>query len=106
MSYVVKATDLKSITLNETDLVTSVLQNVAIMLNTWQGEVPLYRDFGIPSEIFHRPMNVAKPLLRASIIECIEKYEPRATVKTITFEVIESRPDRLNPVVELEVNNA
>lgn len=106
MSYVVKATDLKSIKLNETDTVTSVLQNVAIMLNTWQGEVPLYRDFGIPPEIFHRPTNVAKTLLRSAIIECIEKYEPRATVKNITFEVIKNQPDRLNPVVELEVNNA
>ena len=104
MSYVVKATDLQNISLNESDVVTSVLQNVAIILNTWQGEVPLYRDFGLPPEIMHKPMNVAKQMLRVSIIECIEAYEPRASVKSITFDVDKNEPDKLIPTVELEVN--
>lgn len=104
MSYVVKATDLKNISLNESDVVTSVLQNVAIILNTWQGEVPLYRNFGLPPDVMHKPMNVAKQMLRASIIECIEEYEPRASVKTISYDVSKDEPDKLIPVVELEVN--
>lgn len=105
MSYTVKATDLGGLTLNETDVTASVLQNVAIILNTWKGECPLYRDFGISPEVLHRPINAAKALLQAEIIEAINTYEPRAIVNDITFTVDSAEPDRLIPIVELEVDD-
>ncbi len=105
MTYTVDASALSGLTLNETDTVASVLQNVAVILNTWKGEVPQFRDFGIDPEILHRPVNVAKALLRADIIDAVGKYEPRATVMNVTFEMDSQYPDRLNPIVEIEVDD-
>lgn len=105
MTYTVDASGLTSLVLNETDTVASVLQNVAIILNTWKGEVPQFRDFGLDPEILHRPVNVAKALLRADIIDTVAKYEPRATVVDVSFNVDSLYPDRLNPVVKLEVDD-
>ena len=39
MSYMVSATDLKAIRLNEVDTVNSVLQNIAVILSTPKGTV-------------------------------------------------------------------
>lgn len=104
MSYTVKSTDLSEIRLNETDVVESVLQNIRVLLKTWQGEVPLYRDFGIDPEILHRPMDEAEDLLAADIIEKIETFEPRASVLDVSFSVSREKPDILEIIVEVEVN--
>lgn len=104
MSYKVSSKDLRSISLNETDVVTSVLQNIAIILSTRQQTVPLYRDFGLPMRFIDKPIPVARPMLVAEIEEAISEYEPRATVVGVTFEIDESAPGRLIPTVEVEIN--
>lgn len=104
MSYTVSQNSLKSVSLNETDTVKSVLQNVAIILSTWKGSVPLYRDFGISADIMHKPINVAKSMLIADIKEAIGDCEPRAEVISISFEVDPSDPSKLIPTVEVEIN--
>lgn len=48
MTYKVSAVDVGTVKLNEQDTVSSVLQNIAILLSTRQGTVPLYREFGLP----------------------------------------------------------
>lgn len=100
MSYQITA-DISSIQLGVTDTVQSVLQNVAIILGTWKGSVPLYRAFGISPEVMHRPLNVAKAMLQVEIKEAVEKFEPRAQVVSITFE---ADGDTLIPIVEVEIN--
>lgn len=104
MGYTVRVIDTSNLVLNETDEVASILQNVAVILSTYKGDVPQYRDFGISAEIMHRPVNVAKALLLAEISETIGKYEPRAKVKSVDFETDKEHPDRLNPIVEVELN--
>lgn len=86
MTYHITPGSLGPLKLNETDTVTSVLQNVAIIMSTWAGTVPLYRDFGISSEYMHMPIPAAKALLRAEIKEKVERYEPRVSVIGVTFE--------------------
>ena len=86
MTYRITPGSLGPLKLNETDTVTSALQNVAIILSTWEGTVPLYRDFGISSEYMHMPIPAAKALLRAEIKEKVERYEPRVSVIGVTFE--------------------
>ena len=44
MTYKVSAVDVGTVKLNEQDTVSSVLQNIAILLSTRQGTVPLYRE--------------------------------------------------------------
>lgn len=102
MTYTVKAGS--AITLNETDSVTSVLRNVAIILATRRGSCPLYRDFGISMDFLDRPMPVAKTLAFAEIKEAIETYEPRAQVVNVTFSESPEAPRQLSPVVEVSID--
>lgn len=105
MSYMVSSQNMDSITLNETETVKSVLQNIAIILKTRQQSVPLYRDFGLPMQFIDKPIPVARAMLIAEIQEAIAKYEPRATIVNVTFEVDETVPGRLIPTVEVEVTD-
>lgn len=76
-NYLVSANDLTTISLGEQDTVTSVLQNIAVILSTPKGTVPCYREFGIDiANILDRPENVAQPMLCAAIKEAIERFEP------------------------------
>jgi len=104
MSYTVSTTDVSKISLNETDYVESVLQNIRVLLSTWQGDVPLYRDFGINPELLHRPINAVESLLIEDVTEKIEKYEPRATVTQVSFDATSAFSDHLGITVEVEVN--
>ena len=51
MTYQVSGADLKTIRLSEQDTVSSVLHNVALILATVKGTVPLYRDFGLHTKL-------------------------------------------------------
>lgn len=103
MGYKVAAENLTELKLNEPDTVASVLQNVAIILKTRQGTVPLYRGFGLPQEFIDRPIPVAKPMMYAEVKEAVEEYEPRARVVGMTFGEDASVPGRLVPTVEVEI---
>lgn len=104
--YTVSATDLKHISFCESDLVSSVLQNIAVILTTPKGSVPLYRDFGINTKILDKPMPIAKVLMISEVREAIERWESRATVQNITFFEDLSNPGKLVPKVEVEIHGA
>lgn len=103
MSYTVSAADLSTLTLNETDTVPSVLQNVAIVLATRRGTVPLHRDMGLSLDYLDKPINVAKVLLVADVKEAVERYEPRAEVVSVNFAVNPTDPRKLIPTVEVNI---
>lgn len=103
MSYKVSEETLSAIRLNETGTVSSILQNVAIILSTRQGSCPLYRDFGLPQTFVDKPIPVAKAMLYAEIKEAVETYEPRAEVVSVSFQEDESVPGRLRPIVEVQI---
>lgn len=105
MSYVVSATDLRHLKLNETDTVTSVLQNIAVILATPRGSAVLYRDFGISVNILDRPMPITKMMMIADIREAIEEWEPRVTITNIDFSEDISEPGKLMPTVEVEIDS-
>lgn len=104
MIYKVKAGE-KHITLNEKSVVDAVLQNVGLILATPKGTVPLYREFGIDFTVVDRPMNVAKKLLlRSSIKEAIDKFEPRAMIVDIILDGDNSNTGRMIPTVKIEID--
>ncbi len=103
MSYKVSAADLTKIRLNESDTVVSVLQNIAIILATKQGTVPLYRSFGTDHRFVDKPIPVAKTMLYVDVREAIERFEPRAQVVNITFQEDPTAPGVLNVTVEVEI---
>lgn len=104
-TYTVSSDDFTSIKLNETDPVASVLQNVAVILSTLQGDVPLGRDIGLKGNFIDKPMPIAKTLMMAEIQEAIITQEPRASLMDVTFEEDQDTPGRLNPTVTVEVKN-
>ena len=72
MEYTVSATDLANLRLNETDEVKEVLRNVAVILATPKGSVPMYRDFGLDMSFLDKPANVAKNMAVIPVREAIE----------------------------------
>ena len=104
MSYLVTAADAGKYTLNEENMVASVLQNVALVLATPRGTVPMYRDFGIDTTmILDRPVPAAKALMLTAVREAVERFEPRAEVLRVSFEQDRNDPGRLIPTVEVDV---
>jgi phage baseplate assembly protein W len=72
MSKVINTAAIKKITLNESDTEKSVMQNIAIIIRTRMGTVPLYREFGLYHECVDKPMTVAAPEIIADLREAIE----------------------------------
>ena len=79
MNFLVKAADLTALRISEPDTVTSVLQNIAIILTTRKGTVPLCRAFGLSHEFLDKPTPAAKMMLRVEIREAIEGNLCRCT---------------------------
>lgn len=104
MSYTVSATDLKSIQFNEKNELNAVLQNIAVILSTPIGTVPLYRDFGLDWSFLDRPTPVAKVLMVAPVREAIRRWEPRAEVLDVSFLEDPAQPGVLIPTVEVDIN--
>lgn len=104
MRYTVSATDLTAIRFNETDTVASVLQNIAVILSTRKGTIPLYRSFGLDMDFLDKPVPVAKVLMIARVREAIETWEPRATVLDISFREDPAQPGLLIPTVEVDID--
>lgn len=59
-----------------------VLQNVANILRTIEGELPLGRSIGLKSFI-DKPLGSIRGDLIKEIIKKVERFEPRASVKKV-----------------------
>jgi len=101
MSYTVSASRRDGLTLNETNRVESILQNISILLRTWQGDVPLRRELGLPMKFVDKPMNAAAPAMIVEIREAIQQYEPRAELVSVNFT--QDASGILTPVVEVNI---
>ena len=69
----------------ENDTAKSVIQNIALLLNTKKGTVPMYRDYGLPMEFIDKPIDAAETIAFAEITEAMEKFEPRAKLENMEF---------------------
>ena len=103
MAYRVSAAELANETLNESDYVRGVLQNVSNILKTRQGTVPFFREFGLPMDFVDQPLPVAVPTLIIEVREALMKFEPRAELVDVSFTANEH--GQLFPVVEVEIIN-
>ena len=104
MNFLVKAADLTALRISEPDTVTSVLQNIAIILTTRKGTVPLCRAFGLSHEFLDKPTPCCQnDAARVEIREAIERWEPRARFAWRTFEEDVLQPGRSVPTVEVEI---
>lgn len=102
MTYKVSALD--SLRLGDTGTVRAILRNIAVILATRKGSVPLYRDFGLSWDALDKPLPVAKAMMIPEIREAIEKWEPRALFLGVDFCQDPAQPGTLIPIVEVEIN--
>lgn len=103
MEYTVSATDLAKIRLDEEDEIKEVLRNVAVILATPKGSVPMYRSFGLDMSFLDKPMNLAKNMAVIPVREAIEEWEPRAEYKDINLFFDPSNPGKLAFTVQIEI---
>ncbi len=78
-----------------------VLQNVAIIIDTWENSCPMLRALGIPAQLIGRPLPVVKNIMVGQLYDQIEQYEPRAILGGITFEE-NAFTGKLIPIIEIQ----
>lgn len=62
-----------------------IIQNCQTILSTTKFSVPLDRDFGVDANYVDVPLLSAKAKAESEIFAALKKYEPRVTVKQITW---------------------
>lgn len=62
---------------------------LATLYQTPEGTCPLDREFGLSQEMLGFPTDVAQNGLSLEILEKTRRYEPRATIKEITYKMRE-----------------
>lgn len=103
MEYTVSASDLEHIRLKEDDEIREILRNVAVILATPKGSVPMYRGFGLDMSFLDKPVNIAKNMAVIPVREAIEKWEPRAAYRDMTLSADPSNPGKLTFSVQIEI---
>ncbi len=78
-----------------------ILQNIRTIINTAKTTVPLNRDFGVDLSVLDAPVVAIKPLLTASIVEAINKWEPRAKVVEVKYS--SNKDGSITPLVRVMI---
>lgn len=81
--------------------VESILQNVAFILSTFTIHCPL-RDYVTRSDI-RKPFQRMKKINTKRLIECIQRFEPRAVVVDVDY-LGDVNIGKLEPIVKVIVN--
>ncbi len=79
------------------------VQELYILIMTFKGECPMYRDFGIAADYLHMPVNAAQTAMTLAITEALRKYMPDVELESIRFDrnEIGAMQGILNPIVEV-----
>jgi len=85
----------------ENDTVRSVIQNIALLLNTKKGTIPMYRDFGLPMKFIDKPINVAETMATLEITEALRDFEPRAKLNNL--EITKNANGKAVIIVEVTI---
>ena len=72
-------------TLVENEEVVSILQNIALLLQTKKETVPGYRSFGLPMEWVNKQVPIAEVIAAQEVEDAIDEFEPR--VKLLDVQV-------------------
>lgn len=102
MNYTIKSTDNYTLTLAQNEETASILQNIALLLNTKKGTMPMYREFGLPMEFIDKPIDVAETMAYLEVSDAIEEFEPRAMLKDVTLN--KSSSGQIHITVEVSID--
>lgn len=103
MVYTVSSKDIGAFDFGQGGEVEKTLQDIAVVLATPKGSVPLYREFGVEMDFLDLPMPAAEQLLRSRVREAVERWVPNAIVRSVDFEEDGSMTGRADPIVEVEI---
>lgn len=78
-----------------------VRQNIACIMETVAGSVPLDRSFGLDSTIVDLPMNIVQSQMTNRIIAAIQAYEPRIIVNEVRFQTMNDHA--VKPLVKYSI---
>lgn len=100
MTYLIDT--LSGVNFAPSSTVEEILQNVRTIISTVKYSVPLDRDFGIDYSFLDKPTAKAQALYSSEIIQAVKKYEPRASIVSISFSA--DIDGKLTPKVEVSIN--
>lgn len=69
------------------DEATEIQRCLSVLYQTPEGSCPLDREFGLSQEMLGFPADVAQNGLALEILEKTKRYEPRATIGKINFQM-------------------
>lgn len=88
--------------------IAEIMQNLRMICTTKKGTVPLDRDFGLSCDWIDKPYNISKNQFMVEVIEQCEKYEPRAVIRSITFDdddISDVMAGDMNPCIHFTLAN-
>ena len=103
MVYRVTSAETEPIRLGNRGGAVDILRNIALLLATPKGSVPLCRDYGIDWSILDLPVSHAGARIVSEVREAIEEWEPRAVYKDMTLFFDPSNPGKLAFTVQIEI---
>lgn len=74
-----------------TDWLADLDRQLAFLLSTREGTVPLDREFGLNMDFVDKPPEVAKSLYTAEVTKKVAKYIPTVRVQEITWSAAEGK---------------
>lgn len=101
MTYRISNTSEIEYTLCEKDEIKSILQDIALILRTKRGTVPMYRDFGLPMAFVGMPLPAAEAMAAQEVYDAIESFEPRVKMNDISLSATESGAMKIEVEVEI-----
>lgn len=81
----------KKIIYTKKNLISTIMQNVYIILSTYKTEVPLDRSFGIDSNLIDSSFSQFKSKIFTDLTNALRTYEPRAILKNIQIDLEENK---------------
>lgn len=80
-----------------------ILQNVACIISSRQGTMPMSRDIGLSQEWIGMPINTAQILLISELSEALKTQEPRVRLIQAECEAGENAASDVKIFVEVEI---
>lgn len=75
---------LEDIQIDVTDEGEEIAQNIAVLLASPQGSIPLERGMGLPMNFRDQPNSVAQAMLESELASAIDEYEDRASLSAVS----------------------
>ena len=79
----------------------AIVQNIALILRTRQGDCPGYRSFGLPKEYLGMPTQAALSVFRNELRNALQDFAVPASIVAVRGSV--GADGELYPVVEVEI---